>query len=76
MALLKALRLWETIESEDNPPPLGPNPTVAQMKIYEDVKSKKPKDLTCLCRAPFFYKTGSCKTSWDNSFGVQKELSD
>ncbi|WMV19637.1 hypothetical protein MTR67_013022 [Solanum verrucosum] len=47
-AYLKALSLWETIESEDDPLPLGPNPTVAQMKIYEDAKSRKPKALTCL----------------------------
>ncbi|XP_015165534.1 uncharacterized protein [Solanum tuberosum] len=47
-AYLKALSLWEIIESEDDPLPLGPNPTVAQMKIYEDAKSRKPKALTCL----------------------------
>ncbi|XP_047257496.1 uncharacterized protein LOC124889581 [Capsicum annuum] len=47
-AYLKALSLWETVESENDPPPLGPNPTVAQMKNYEDPKSKKPKTLTCL----------------------------
>lgn len=45
---LKVLNLWETIESEVDPPPLGPNPTVAQMKIYEDAKSRKLETLTCL----------------------------
>jgi len=34
-AYLIALSLWEAIESEDDLLPLGPNQTVAQMKIYE-----------------------------------------
>ncbi|PHT52022.1 Zinc finger CCCH domain-containing protein 33 [Capsicum baccatum] len=38
-AYLKDHSLWEAVESENDPPPLGPNPTVAQMKNYEDAKS-------------------------------------
>nr|XP_019068168.1 uncharacterized protein LOC109119710 [Solanum lycopersicum] len=45
-AYLKALSLWETTESEHDPFPPGSNPTVAQIKIYEDVKSRKLKALT------------------------------
>ncbi|XP_055806936.1 uncharacterized protein LOC129875694 [Solanum dulcamara] len=47
-AYFKALSLWKTIEREDDLPPLGPNLTVAQMKIYKDAKSRKSKALTCL----------------------------
>ena len=46
--LFKNLSVCERIESEDDPLPLRPNPIVAQMKIYEDEKSKKPKALICL----------------------------
>lgn len=48
ISYLKALSQWEIIESEVNPPSHGPNSTVAQMKIYEDVKPRKPKALTSL----------------------------
>ena len=34
--------------SEANPPPLGANPTVAQMKAYEEEKLKKDKVITYL----------------------------
>lgn len=64
-AYLKALSLWETIESEDDPLSLGPNPTVAQMKIYEDGKSKKVKALTCLHSAysdVIFTRIIACET--------------
>ncbi|PHT73454.1 hypothetical protein T459_24239 [Capsicum annuum] len=64
-AYLKALSLWEAVESENDPPPLGPNPTVAQMKNYEDAKSKKPKALTCLHSAlldVIFTKIMACET--------------
>ena len=64
-AYLKALSLWETIESEDDPLPLGPNPTVAQMKNYEDAKSRKPKALTCLHSAlsdVIFTRIMACET--------------
>ncbi|XP_015161834.1 uncharacterized mitochondrial protein AtMg00810-like [Solanum tuberosum] len=50
-AYLKALSLWETIESEDDLLPLGPNPTVAQMNIYKDEKSNSKvveKIMICL----------------------------
>ncbi|KAF3635294.1 Squalene synthase [Capsicum annuum] len=62
---LKALSLWETVESENDPPPLGPNPTVAQMKNYKDAKSKKPKTLTCLHSAlsnVIFTRIMACET--------------
>ncbi|KAF3652820.1 hypothetical protein FXO38_15911 [Capsicum annuum] len=64
-AYLKALSLWEAVESENDPPPLGPNTTIAQMKNYEDAKSKKPKALTYLHSAlsdVIFTRIMSCET--------------
>ncbi|WJZ96236.1 hypothetical protein VitviT2T_014941 [Vitis vinifera] len=40
--------LWNVVMSEAYPPPLGANPTVAQMKAYEEEKLKKDKAITCL----------------------------
>ncbi|XP_060212015.1 uncharacterized protein LOC132639593 [Lycium barbarum] len=76
-AYLKALSLWETIESEADPPPLGPNPTVAQMKIYEDLKSRKPKALTCLHSAlseVIFTRIMACETPKEAWEKLKKEF--
>ncbi|XP_016576415.2 uncharacterized protein LOC107874033 [Capsicum annuum] len=64
-AYLKALSLWEAVESKNDPLPLGPNPTIAQMKNYEDTKSKKPNALTCLHPTlldVIFIRIMACKT--------------
>ncbi|RVW12561.1 Retrovirus-related Pol polyprotein from transposon TNT 1-94 [Vitis vinifera] len=45
---LRSQGLWNVVMSEANPPPLGANPTVAQMKAYEEKKLKKDKAITCL----------------------------
>ena len=45
---LRSQGLWNVVMSEANPPPLGANPTVAQMKAYEEEKLKKDKAITCL----------------------------
>ncbi|RVW53763.1 Retrovirus-related Pol polyprotein from transposon TNT 1-94 [Vitis vinifera] len=45
---LRSQGLWNVVMSEADPPPLGANPTVAQMKAYEKKKLKKDKAITCL----------------------------
>ncbi|KAL6312714.1 hypothetical protein AAG906_024672 [Vitis piasezkii] len=45
---LRSQGLWNVVMSEANPPPLGANPTVVQMKAYEEKKLKKDKAITCL----------------------------
>ncbi|WJZ92889.1 hypothetical protein VitviT2T_011862 [Vitis vinifera] len=45
---LRSQGLWNVVMSEADPPPLGANPTVAQMKAYEEEKLKKDKAITCL----------------------------
>ncbi|KAF2323340.1 hypothetical protein GH714_034743 [Hevea brasiliensis] len=45
-SFLKAMNLWESVESDADPPPLGRDPTLAQIKKYEDDKAKKHKALT------------------------------
>ena len=45
---LKSQGLWNVLMFEADPPPLGANPTVAQMKAYEEEKLKKDKAITCL----------------------------
>ncbi|WJZ90612.1 hypothetical protein VitviT2T_009743 [Vitis vinifera] len=45
---LRSQGLWNVVMSKANPPPLGANPTVAQMKAYEEKKLKKDKAITCL----------------------------
>ncbi|CBI17990.3 unnamed protein product, partial [Vitis vinifera] len=45
---LRSQGLWNVVMFEADPPPLGANPTVAQMKAYEEEKLKKDKAITCL----------------------------
>ena len=45
---LKALSLWEVLENDFNPTPLPQNPTLAQLKKYEEELAKKPKAFTCI----------------------------
>jgi hypothetical protein len=37
---LKAFDLWEIVESDRQPTPLGNNPTIAQMKFFNEEKTK------------------------------------
>jgi hypothetical protein len=48
---LKAFDLWEIVESDRQPTPLGNNPTIAQMKFFNEEKAKRFKALTCLHNA-------------------------
>ncbi|XP_050238265.1 uncharacterized protein LOC126687752 [Mercurialis annua] len=45
---LKSLGLWNSVIIGGDPPPLRANPTVAQIKKYEEELLKKDKALTCL----------------------------
>ncbi|XP_034680373.1 uncharacterized protein LOC117910412 [Vitis riparia] len=45
---LRSQGLWNVMMSKVDPPPLGANLTVAQMKAYEEKKLKKDKAITCL----------------------------
>ncbi|KAF2323334.1 hypothetical protein GH714_034706 [Hevea brasiliensis] len=45
-SFLKVMNLWEFVESDADPPPLGSDPTLAQIKKYEEDKAKKHKALT------------------------------
>jgi len=37
---LKAFYLWEIVESDRQPTPLGNNPTIAQMNFFNEEKAK------------------------------------
>ena len=45
---LQALDVWEVVEENYEVPPLGANPTVAQMKLHKERKSIKAKAKACL----------------------------
>ncbi|KAJ4713761.1 Retrovirus-related Pol polyprotein from transposon TNT 1-94 [Melia azedarach] len=45
---LKSIGLWDAVETGRDPPPLRANPTIAQMKQYEEELLKKDKALTVL----------------------------
>ena len=68
---LKALDLWEEIEEDYEVPPLPANPTLAQIKVQEDKKTRKSKANACLFAAVsemIFMRIMSLKTTkeiWD-----------
>ena len=70
-AYLRAFDLWEIVENDRQPNPLGNNPTVAQIKFFNEEKAKKFKALTCLHNAvseEIFTRIMACKTAketWD-----------
>ena len=45
---LRSLGLWNVVVTNADPPQLNGNPTVAQMKAYEEEKLKKDRAITCL----------------------------
>ncbi|MCI88615.1 hypothetical protein A2U01_0109902, partial [Trifolium medium] len=47
-AFLDALDLWETVEDDYDVSSLPEDPTVAQMKIHKERKTKRSKAKTCL----------------------------
>lgn len=71
-AHVKICSIWDTIKSKYNPPPLEYNPSIAQMKVYKDVKSTNQK-LTHLFHSTLadvvFIRKIACETpkeSWKN----------
>jgi hypothetical protein len=68
---LKAFDLWEIVESDKQPTPLGNNPTIAQMKFFNEEKAKRFKALTFLHNVvseEIFTKIMTCKSvkeTWD-----------
>lgn len=47
-AYMKALSLWDVIESDTEVTPLPGNPTPAQIKKHEEEMARKPKALSCI----------------------------
>ena len=45
---LEALDLWEAVEEYYEVPPLGDNPSINQMKIHMERKTRKTKAKACL----------------------------
>ena len=45
---LEAFNLWEVIEEYYKVPPLPANPTVAQIKVQKEKKTRKSKAKACL----------------------------
>nr|XP_009790901.1 PREDICTED: uncharacterized protein LOC104238277 [Nicotiana sylvestris] len=48
---LEALDLWEAVEEDYEVTPLGNNPTINQIKIHKEKKTRKAKPKTCLFSA-------------------------
>ena len=68
---LEAFDLWEAIEEDYEVPPLLENPTVAQIKVQKENKTRKSKAKACLFAAVsqmIFMRIMSLKTAneiWD-----------
>ena len=68
---LKAFDLWEYVEKDKVPTPLNNNPTVAQMKFFNEERAKGFKALTGIHNAvseEIFTRIMTCKTAkeaWD-----------
>eukprot|EP00261_Vitis_vinifera_P031332 XP_019072575.1 PREDICTED: cellulose synthase-like protein E1 [Vitis vinifera] len=45
---LQALDVWEAVEENYEVPPLGANPTMAQMKLHKERRTRKAKVKACL----------------------------
>nr|CAN76839.1 hypothetical protein VITISV_004488 [Vitis vinifera] len=50
---LQAFDVWEAVEENYEVPPLGANPTVAQMKLHKERKTRKVKAKACLFAVNF-----------------------
>ena len=68
---LKAFDLWEIVESDKQPNPLNNNPTIAQIKFFNEERAKGFKALTCIHNAvseEIFSRIMACATAkeaWD-----------
>lgn len=48
---LEALDLWEAVEEDYEVPALPPNPTMTQIKVHKERKTRKSKAKACLFAA-------------------------
>ena len=65
-AYLRAFDLWDIVENDRQPNSLGNNPTVTQIKFFNEEKAKNFKALTCLHNAvseEIFIRIMACKTA-------------
>lgn len=68
---LRAFDLWEIMENNKQPNPLTANPTIAQIKFFNEEKAKGYKALTCIHNAvseEIFTRImvcGTAKEAWD-----------
>ena len=68
---LKAFDLWEDVEVDREPAPLNNNPIMAQLKYFNEQRTKKFKALTCIHNAvseEIFSRIMACETAkeaWD-----------
>lgn len=68
---LEALDLWEAVEEDYEVSQLSDNPTIAQIKIYKEKKTRKAKAKACLFAAvsptifPRIMTLSSAKAIWD-----------
>ncbi|RVW75056.1 hypothetical protein CK203_056036 [Vitis vinifera] len=77
---LQALDVWEAVEENYEVPPLGANPTVAQMKLHKERRTRKAKAKACLFAAvsPSIFikimKIDSAAEIWEYLKGNTKEM--
>ncbi|XP_031263615.1 uncharacterized protein LOC116121832 [Pistacia vera] len=70
-AYLRGQGPWQYVEEEKQPPQLGPNPTLNQMRMYEEEMSKAPRALSHIHSAVtdlVFTRIMACETAkeaWD-----------
>ncbi|GKV01273.1 hypothetical protein SLEP1_g13839 [Rubroshorea leprosula] len=87
-AYLRAFNLWKVVETDQQPPPLRQNPTLAQIKQHTEEVTKRYKALTCIHFAvtdEIFDRIMRCETAkeaWDllkvefqgDSKGIQMQV--
>ena len=70
-AYLRGQSLWQYVEEEKQPPQLGPNPTLNQIRLHEEETAKAPRALSHLHAAvtdQVFTRIMACETAkeaWD-----------
>ncbi|XP_021854466.2 uncharacterized protein [Spinacia oleracea] len=68
---LQAMSLWDVVESDNSPSPLSHNPTLAQLKKYDEEIARKPRALSILHGAvseeifTTIMGCGSPKVAWE-----------
>ena len=65
---LQAPDVWEAVEENYEVPPLGANPTVAQMKLHKERRTRKAKAKACFS-CPSFFMQLHLSHSWIGSQG-------